>query len=96
MKGFYFAQINPDDNKLGAVKKVHDQVEAFSKSGFDIELECEPPINNGLRCSFFGKGLLASIPFFLSFQSTNINRSIYTATFTIFVFWRLIIILSDS
>lgn len=86
MKGFYFAQINPDDNKLGAVKKVHDQVEAFSKSGFDIELECEPPINNGLRSSFFGKGLLASVPFLPVFSKYKHKQEYLCSDFYYFRF----------
>ena len=86
MKGIFFAQINPNNTDLGAVKKVHDQVRAFSKCGVDIQLEAAPPLNTGLRKTFFGKGLLASIPFLPVFSKYEKKKDYLDCDFYYFRF----------
>ena len=86
MKGIFFAQINPEDTNLGAIKKVHDQVKAFAKCGADIRLETAPPLNSGLRSSFAGKGVLASVPFLPVFSKYDHNNSYLDCDFYYFRF----------
>ena len=36
MKGKYIAQIRSDDESVGAVKKIYDQIEVFTKHGYEM------------------------------------------------------------
>lgn len=69
MEGIYFAQgkMNHGQNS-GPINKINDQLQAFRKAGFEIDFINFPPVESGFRKTFFGKGILASLPFFAVFS----------------------------
>ena len=64
MNGIYFIQSKVNDAKnSGPLNKIKDEISSFEASGLHAEIINFQPIENGLRKSFLGKGIFASLPF---------------------------------
>ncbi|NBJ96852.1 hypothetical protein D5282_05845 [bacterium 1xD8-48] len=81
MKGKYIAQIRSDDESVGAVKKIYDQIEVFTKHGYEMELVNFKPSSSGLRKTHLGKGICASIPLTYVFAKYHYSEEIGGADF---------------
>ena len=76
MKGIYIAQIRGEDDSVGAVKKIYDQINAFRKRGYEMQLINFKPADSGLRKTFIGKGICASIPFTYIFTKYKYSKTV--------------------
>lgn len=63
IRGIYFSQIKDEDHTCGAAKKVLDQIAAFEDQGYEMRFVNFRPASEGMRKTFIGKGLCASLPF---------------------------------
>lgn len=64
MNGIYFIQSKVNDAKnSGPLNKIKDEISSFEASCLHAEIINFQPIENGLRKSFLGKGIFASLPF---------------------------------
>lgn len=81
MKGIYISQIRDEDESIGAVKKIYDQVTAFRRRGYEMQLVNFKPVMTGLRKTFIGKGICASIPFTYVFAKYVYSKELEGADF---------------
>lgn len=75
MKGIYFTQAKSGQkSNLGPINKIKDQISAFKSAGFDMQYVNFAPLETGLRKTFLGKGIFASLPFFSVFSPYKYDK----------------------